>query len=73
MGRLLSLQEVEKRLGVGRYTIMGLVRRGELPGMKIGQRWRFDEEDVEQYLRRAKQQQQEEPIEGQISLLDYLS
>ena len=41
-GKLLSTQEVAERLQIHVDTVYALARRGELPGAKIGNQWRFD-------------------------------
>ncbi len=38
---LITAQEAMQLLGVSRNTLYTLARRGELPGRKVGRRWRF--------------------------------
>lgn len=47
---MLSTKEVCKRLGISRWTLLRLLRKGELPGYKVGGTWRFREVDIDAYL-----------------------
>lgn len=53
-GKLLTIKEVAERLSVSEPTIYRLINRGELPTVKIGRALRFDEADIEAYIRKAK-------------------
>jgi excisionase family DNA binding protein len=37
----LTIDEVAKRLKVGKTTVYRMVKAGKLPGVKIGKVWRF--------------------------------
>lgn len=52
--KLLTIKEVAERLAVSEPTIYRLINRGELPTVKIGRALRFDEADIEAYIRKAK-------------------
>lgn len=39
--RLLTAEEVARRLCLHVRTITNMAQRGEIPAMKIGRRWRF--------------------------------
>jgi excisionase family DNA binding protein len=54
--KLLSIGEVAEYLSVTTRTVHNLLSRGELQGVKVGNRWRFDPEDVRIYLQRQQQQ-----------------
>lgn len=54
MARLLKLPEVAQRLEVSEKTARRYVKAGVLPSVFIGNAYRVNEEDVEEYLRRAK-------------------
>lgn len=48
----MTLEEVAQYLRINIYTAYRMVERGELPGMKVGQRlWRFTQEDIDKYMR----------------------
>ena len=59
----LSLKEAAKKLGVGETTMRRLVRRGELPCIKLGSKQLFLEQDLNDYLqaRYGRVQQPEFP------------
>jgi len=51
--KYMTLEEVSKYLRINIYTAYRMVEKGELPGMKVGQRlWRFTQEDIDKYMRR---------------------
>ncbi len=54
MARLLKLPEVAQRLEVSEKTARRYVKAGVLPSAFVGNAYRVNEEDVEEYLRRAK-------------------
>ncbi|MEM4412971.1 MAG: helix-turn-helix domain-containing protein [Candidatus Caldarchaeum sp.] len=52
VGRLLSTQEIAEVLGMGRVTVVGMIRRGELKAVKVGKRYRVFVHELEEFLRR---------------------
>lgn len=54
---ILDADEVAKLLKLNEQTVKRLAGRGELPGFKIGGRWRFRREAIEEYIRKLEQQQ----------------
>ncbi len=42
--------EVAEYLNLHRQTVTRLADKGELPGVKIGRKWRFRPEDIQAYL-----------------------
>jgi excisionase family DNA binding protein len=49
--RLLTPKEAAERLGLSPVTVGHMLRRGELPGLKVGRLWRFREADLDEYIR----------------------
>ena len=49
-GTLVSEAEVCKKLGLPRATLKRLVKQGDLPGLKLGGKWRFNLEAVQYRL-----------------------
>ena len=54
---ILDADEVAKLLRLNEQTVKRLANRGELPGFKIGGRWRFRREAIDEYIRKLEQQQ----------------
>ncbi len=57
---ILDADEVAELLRLNEQTVKRLANRGELPGFKIGGRWRFRREAIEEYIRKLEQQQGDE-------------
>lgn len=51
MGALLTPEEVAHRLRISRRTVIGWLQAGRIPGVKIGNRWRVQEHQVERLVR----------------------
>lgn len=54
--RPFDLKQAAKALGVIPRTVVRLVERGELPGFKVGDVWRFYPSDVRKYVQDQKDQ-----------------
>ena len=52
--RMLSVNELAGYLGISRAGIYRIVRRGELDPIRVGNRFRFRREDVDDYLERNR-------------------
>lgn len=50
----LSTAEASKRLGIGLRTLYRLIDEGQLPAYKFGRVIRLQEEEVEEFIRRAR-------------------
>jgi len=53
-GKLLTVHQVSKRLGLSEKTITKRAREGILPGQKIGKEWRFPSVKIADLVYRAK-------------------
>jgi excisionase family DNA binding protein len=53
--RLLTIGEVARLLGVSRGSVYSLIRSGELIPIRVGERARFDPDDVRAYLARHRE------------------
>ena len=47
-------KDVEQRLNVSRMTVIRMVKRGDLPAYRVNKDWRFEEKDIEEYLKRNR-------------------
>lgn len=52
----LDANDVARMLKVSYRTVLRLAERGELPYFRIGDLWRFERKDVEEFIKRNKQQ-----------------
>lgn len=57
---LYSIDDICKSLGIGKTTAYKLLRK-EIPAFKIGNKWRYCKEDLENYIR----QQQDKKTKNQ--------
>ena len=46
----LTVEDVAKRFGVNSTTVYRLVKRGRLPGFKVGKQWRFSEVRLREWI-----------------------
>jgi excisionase family DNA binding protein len=53
----LDLDNLVAYLGVPKSTLYKLLQRGELPGHKIGKLWRFDRDEVDEYIKSGGKKQ----------------
>jgi len=49
-----TVDQIADQLRVHRITIYRLLKSGKIPGFKIGRVWRFDTEQVRQWLAQAE-------------------
>ena len=50
----LTVTELAQYLKISRSMIYRLLKRGELPGFKIGSDWRFNAEEIDRWLEERK-------------------
>ena len=43
--------EIAEYLRIHPYTVKRLVRQGKIPGFKVGDQWRFDVKEIEEWKR----------------------
>ncbi len=63
-GRLLTVKQVQEMLGVSARTVFNFIERGDLKGFKVGKSWRFEESEVENYIKRQQQKSAKKPEEA---------
>ena len=54
MPKILTLPEVADYLRVHPSTIYRLVKKGQIPALKIGSDWRFNRESIDEWLAAAE-------------------
>ena len=47
---IMTVREVAKYLRMHEMTIYRMARQGEIPAYKVGNRWRFNRERIEEWL-----------------------
>jgi excisionase family DNA binding protein len=52
----LDANDVARMLKVSYRTVLRLAERGELPYFRVGDLWRFERKDIEEFIKRNKQQ-----------------
>ncbi len=52
--KLLTVKEVADILRISRFSVYNLVKRGDLPALKILNKFRFSHQNVEDYLSKQK-------------------
>ena len=56
MASLLNAKEVQERLGISESTLFRLLKNKELKGFKVGRVWKFEESDIEDFIRRQRRE-----------------
>ena len=51
MEQLLTIDEVATYMQVSRFTVYRLAKERFIPATKIGRQWRFQKEEIEQWMR----------------------
>ncbi len=54
MEKLITAKELAEFLKLSESTIYKLANHGKIPGLKIGDSWRFDQQDIERMIRSVK-------------------
>ena len=52
MAELMTIEELERYLRFTKKTIYRLLKQGSIPAVKIGNKWRFDKEVIDKWLRK---------------------
>ena len=52
---IMKLEEVMRYLDIGKNTLYGLLKSGELNAFKIGKVWKIPKKSVEEYVRKSLQ------------------
>lgn len=51
MATWLTLEELARYLKKGRSTIYRMARGGQLPAQKVGRTWRFDQDEIDGWVK----------------------
>ncbi len=55
MGQILTTKELAEYLKLTQVTIYKYVCEGKIPGFKVGSRWRFDKDQIDELFRREEE------------------
>jgi excisionase family DNA binding protein len=55
VGQILTTKELAEYLKLTQVTIYKYVCEGKIPGFKVGSRWRFDKDQIDELLRREEE------------------
>jgi len=59
----LTVQEVADYLKLGKTKVYQYVQNGRIPGYKVGGQWRFQRDEIDQWIRSGKSDFAQEPEE----------
>ena len=51
---IITIKEVAEYLKIKEKTAYALAAKGEIPGFKVGGSWRFDKNDIQQWIEKQK-------------------
>ncbi len=51
MNRLMTIEDVADYMQVSRFTVYRLAKDRSIPATKIGRQWRFQKEEIDQWMR----------------------
>lgn len=54
MATWLTLEEAAKHLKIGKSSLYQLAREGGIPAHKYGRVWRFDQEELDQWMKQGR-------------------
>ncbi len=54
MGQILTIKELSKYLKLTNVTIYKYLSEGKIPGFKVGSRWRFDKDQIDELMKSKK-------------------
>ena len=55
MGQILTTRELCEYLKLTEVTIYKYVTEGKIPGFKVGSRWRFDKDHIDEFLKNKEE------------------
>ena len=50
----MTLSQLAEYLQLGKSTVYKMAQKGEIPGIKIANQWRFDKGEIEKWIRKQK-------------------
>lgn len=62
-GKIIDVKQVQEMLHLSERTVFRLIKSGELRGFKAGREWRFEESDIEDFIKRQREKAMQKPQE----------
>lgn len=56
MAKFLTMRDVTQLLGISERTVYRLMEDDQLHPIKMGKSWRFEQEDIDAYIERMRQE-----------------
>jgi excisionase family DNA binding protein len=56
VGQILTTRELSEYLKLTEVTIYKYATEGKIPGFKVGSRWRFDKDQVDEFLKSKEEE-----------------
>jgi excisionase family DNA binding protein len=60
----LTVDQIAHHLGVSKESIYRWLEKGRIPAHRVGKLWRFDVEEVNEWVRNGSAADQAEPTQG---------
>ncbi len=66
-GTLLTRKNVMDMLGVSERTVLRMLKSKQLKGFKVGREWRFEESDIQDYIKQQREKAAQEQNEEEVA------
>jgi len=60
----LTIEELAEYLKMGRTKLYCMAKEGDIPASKVGNQWRFDREEIDQWMKSQRPAADKEPTGG---------
>ena len=60
----LTIDELVTYLKMGRTKLYSMAQQGDIPGSKIGKQWRFDREEIDEWIKSGQAAGDNNPNNG---------
>jgi excisionase family DNA binding protein len=68
----MNMKRLTQYLGVSEHTIFNLIKSGDLRGFKVGMEWKFEEEDIANFIQRQREKASQWQKEKAVQRLRYI-
>lgn len=62
--RWLTIDDLVVYLKMGKTKLYTMAQKGEIPGSKIGSQWRFDREEIDEWIKSGRAAKQDKQQDG---------